>query len=131
MKHFDIDPDTWEWANFVPKEIACKCCGEVWEGDGVMPVFTAMSLHALQKVREAWGKPIIINSGHRCAAHNAAIGGAPMSYHLRIAFDVRIDKHDQVAFAKIAKDHGFTGIIYYPHFMHIDCRPFPLERVIP
>ena len=30
----------------------------------------------LQKIRDHFGKPITINSGYRCATHNAAVGGA-------------------------------------------------------
>lgn len=36
----------------------------------------------LQKLRVIIGKPILINSGYRTAAHNAAVGGSPNSQHL-------------------------------------------------
>lgn len=36
----------------------------------------------LDPLREAWGKPIIVNSGYRCAALNKAVGGVPTSMHL-------------------------------------------------
>ena len=36
----------------------------------------------LDPLREAWGKPIYVNSGYRCPALNKAVGGASSSQHL-------------------------------------------------
>ncbi len=36
---------------------------------------------ALDPLREAWGKPITVNSGFRCEALNKAVGGAADSQH--------------------------------------------------
>ena len=36
----------------------------------------------LDPIREAWGKPIYINSGYRCPALNKAVGGVKNSSHL-------------------------------------------------
>ena len=36
----------------------------------------------LNRGREKFGRPLVINSGCRCAAHNAAVGGARRSAHL-------------------------------------------------
>lgn len=35
----------------------------------------------LSNIRQAFGKPILINSGYRCPALNQAVGGHPKSYH--------------------------------------------------
>ena len=37
----------------------------------------------LNKIREAYGKPIIVTSGYRCAELNKKVGGKPTSQHLR------------------------------------------------
>jgi len=37
----------------------------------------------LEPLREHFGVPIKINSGFRCRALNAAVGGAPNSYHTK------------------------------------------------
>lgn len=37
----------------------------------------------LDPLREAWGKPIIVNSGYRCPELNKAVGGSKSSHHLR------------------------------------------------
>ena len=36
----------------------------------------------LNRGREKFGRPLVINCGCRCAAHNAAVGGARKSAHL-------------------------------------------------
>ena len=38
--------------------------------------------NVLDPLREAWGRPIIVNSGYRCAELNKAVGGSPTSHHL-------------------------------------------------
>lgn len=35
----------------------------------------------LDKVREMWGKPLIVNSGYRCDNLNKAVGGSAKSQH--------------------------------------------------
>lgn len=37
----------------------------------------------LDPIREAWGKPIGVNSGYRCRRLNEAVGGATNSQHLK------------------------------------------------
>ncbi|WP_298063849.1 D-Ala-D-Ala carboxypeptidase family metallohydrolase [uncultured Rikenella sp.] len=37
----------------------------------------------LDPIRTVWGAPIVVNSGYRCPALNAAVGGVPTSQHLR------------------------------------------------
>ena len=37
----------------------------------------------LQPLRDAWGKPLAINSGYRCPEVNQAVGGVPTSQHTK------------------------------------------------
>ena len=37
----------------------------------------------LDPLRQAWGRPIHVNSGYRCPAVNKAVGGSRTSHHLR------------------------------------------------
>lgn len=37
--------------------------------------------NVLDPLREAWGRPIIVNSGYRCDALNKVVGGVPTSQH--------------------------------------------------
>ena len=39
--------------------------------------------NVLDPVREMWGKPIMVNSGYRCAELNSAVGGKRTSQHLK------------------------------------------------
>ncbi|NDV57676.1 D-Ala-D-Ala carboxypeptidase family metallohydrolase [Bacteroides sp. 519] len=43
---------------------------------------TSLVTNVLDPLREAWGKPIYVNSGYRSAALNRKLKGAPNSQHL-------------------------------------------------
>jgi len=102
----------WPWRNFTPSEMACRCgCGEIFYGPKFYDV--------LQALRDEVG-PLTITSGHRCRRHNALVGGAPMSQHLKLAVDVRLHGHDRIELARAARRHGFTGLGYYQTFLHLD-----------
>lgn len=111
----------WPWKNFAPREIACKCCGELWLKDA-MPSYFILAMDKLQALRDLWGEPIIINSGHRCSKHNADVGGVKGSQHLTIAFDCRCPKERQKEFAELALKTGFHVARPYPDkgFVHLD-----------
>ena len=50
----EFDMNEWEWINFTPKELSCKCCGQYYHDPA--------SLDALQEARNIAGKAFIINS---------------------------------------------------------------------
>lgn len=111
----------WPWKNFVPREIGCKCCGELWSNKS-MPSYFILAMDRLQALRNSWNKPIIINSGHRCKKHNIEVGGAKQSQHLIIAFDCRCPKEEQKEFVDLALKVGFHVARPYPDngFVHLD-----------
>lgn len=75
--------------------------------------------------------PLIINSGHRSALHNAAIGGAPLSQHKKMAVDISLNGHDPGRLRRAAIEAGFLGIGLANTFIHVDLRR-PIEgRVFP
>ncbi len=116
----DAPKTDWRWPNFSPSELASKREGEL--------LVDPKSLDALQKLRNMLGKPILITSAYRSAKHNAAVGGAPNSYHMKgMAFDCRMENQDPEEFVRLAKACGFNGIGYYPeqNFIHIDTRATP------
>ena len=43
----------------------------------VIDNLTALVNNVLDPLRQAWGKPIHVNSGYRCPALNKAVGGVP------------------------------------------------------
>lgn len=117
--HFSqVDMKDWRWPSFSPREIACKGTGELVVDD--------QALDKLQSLRDNLGKPLILTSAYRSAAHNRRVGGAKNSKHMYgIAFDVRMDNHDPHEFEAAARAVGFTGFGYYPKsgFMHVDTGP--------
>lgn len=50
---------------------------------GVIIALTALVEKVLDPAREAFGAPILVNSGYRSLALNKAVGGAATSQHLR------------------------------------------------
>lgn len=114
----DFPLGEWRWPNFSPQEMASK-------GEGELLIDPA-SMDKLQKLRNTLGKPLLITSAYRSAAHNSKVGGVPNSQHrLGKAFDVRMENQDPAHFEAVAKASGFTGIGHYPKsgFMHIDTGP--------
>ena len=100
-------------------EFACKCgCGF----DAVNPVL----VEALQKLRDAMGRPVRVISGCRCAAHNKAVGGAAASQHLAgNAADVCVvgmtAREIYRGAAGIIAFHGI-GVSDEKEFVHLDVR---------
>jgi uncharacterized protein YcbK (DUF882 family) len=60
--------------NFSSKELKCPCCGLFKKNDSLALL--------LQTIRDAIGRPVIINSGTRCTTHNKEVGGVGNSAHL-------------------------------------------------
>jgi zinc D-Ala-D-Ala carboxypeptidase len=105
------------WPHFSLAEIACRCCGEL----AIWPE----ALDALERLRRAMAAPLVINSGHRCALHNARVGGAPLSLHKKLAFDVALGAHDPARLFRLARAAGFRGFGFGQTFLHLDTRANP------
>lgn len=71
--------------------------------------------NVLDPLREAWGGPIVVNSGYRSRELNIAIGGAPNSHHLQgMAADITVGSlvNNKKLFELIQKlDLPFTQLI--------------------
>ena len=113
-------------ANFTVAEFACK--------DGSDPVFVDSSLAALlQKIRDHFGRPVVITSGYRTASHNTRVGGSKSSQHLLgRAADIQVQDTDPLAVAAYAESlmPGWGGVGRYPvkagrtkGWVHVDTRP--------
>ena len=88
-------------------EMACRHCGEIY----YWPAF----MDRLQKARDLAGRPFHIHSAHRCSLHNARIGGAPLSQHLKLAADIGLAGHIQQA----ALPSLPSGGLYRLRILHI------------
>lgn len=120
----DFPMDQWRWPNFSPQEMACRGTGKL--------AIDPRSMDMLQELRDLLGRPLIINSAYRSPEHNANVGGARASMHLRAqAFDVNMANHDPHVFEQAARAVGFKGIGRYPsarhNFIHIDTRTSPAQ----
>lgn len=117
-----FDTTGWRWPHFSPRELACKCGGRFCDGEYWHdPSF----LDSLEALRRRVGRPLMVNSGHRCAGWNVEIGGAPQSRHLEIAVDISLIGHDRFALLAAAEQLGFTGIGLGRNFLHLDRRLQP------
>ena len=123
-----FDTSLWRWPHFSPRELACRCGG--WFCEGAYwhdPDF----LDALEALRACAGRALVINSGHRCAAWNAHVGGAAHSQHKAIAVDIALTGHDRHALLAAARRLGFTGTGLGKTFLHLDRRPVPASWFYP
>ncbi|MGJ8563288.1 MAG: YcbK family protein [Alphaproteobacteria bacterium] len=105
----------WPWPYFSQAEMACRHCGESY----AWPEF----MSRLQTARERSGQAFHVLSAHRCALHNARVGGAPLSQHLRLAADIALSGHDPSQLYTVCREAGFTGFGFYSTFLHIDLGP--------
>ncbi len=97
---------------------------------------TALVANVLDPLREAWGKPVTVNSGYRCPALNRAVGGSKTSHHLRgMAADIttgnRTDNRRLFQLA-INMDLPFTQLIDERGFswIHISHDPDNIKRQV-
>lgn len=109
--------------NFLASEFLCKgsgCCSSGKIDEDLVEI--------LQKIRDAFGKPVHINSGYRCPKHNEKVGGAPGSYHTYgQAADISVKDTAPAEVAKYAESIGVLGIGLYEtdadgYFVHVDTR---------
>lgn len=111
-------PGEWyaRWPHFKPSELACRHCGMLPE------TLDEELLDKLELLRALIGKPLKVNSGHRCRAHNLAVGGAAYSQHKNLAVDLSLVGHDPRALYNASIALGFLGIGLGDSFIHLDMR---------
>jgi len=104
--------------HFKKEEFLCPCCasGEVSE---VLVMW-------LEILRRAWGEPIFVNSGWRCAVRNLKVGGARASRDLiGCAADIRTKSPaapELPKFTLLAERlcrHSGWEFVLYPTFIHV------------
>ena len=79
----------------------------------------------LQKIRDHFGKPVIINSAYRTEQKNKSVNGAKFSQHkYGVACDIHINGVTPLEVAKYAETlmTNSGGIGLYKTFTHVDVR---------
>ena len=106
--------------NFKVSEFACKHCGENKIHQDVIDM--------AQAIRDELGVPVMVNSGYRCAEHNARVGGIKGSYHTKgLAADLSCRLGAGIMFEAVKKLHAqgklqaLSYCIKYKWGIHIDC----------
>lgn len=112
--------------HFVLNELKCSCgkC-ETTASD-----IDSNLVYNLEKLRDAFGLPLKINSGYRCEDHNKAVGGAKNSQHkYGKAADIstkHFNSEDKYRLIQlIFRMNTFTGIGIHRDFIHVDTRKSP------
>jgi uncharacterized protein YcbK (DUF882 family) len=101
--------------HFSRSEFACSCnCG--------FDTIDTVTLEALEAIRGHFEAPVMITSACRCTAHNAAVGGAENSQHVKgRAADIQVKGVEPERIANYAEDLGMS-VGRYSTFTHIDSR---------
>lgn len=87
---------------FSNDELRCKCgCNQ--------NKFSQETLRKLNRLRQALGEPIVLNSAYRCPQHNKDIG-ATQTHATGQAVDIRCSHRDAYLILGLADVFGFTGI---------------------
>lgn len=103
--------------HFKAREFQCK---DKTEG---LLVATEL-IETLEKIRNNFNAPVIINSGYRTPSWNSKVNGSSNSYHCKgMAADIVVKGHTSLEVARYANsimEQG--GVIRYTNFTHIDIR---------
>jgi zinc D-Ala-D-Ala carboxypeptidase len=114
--------------NFNSDEFDCACsnlaCKNTLIDEGLIKL--------LEKFRTSVGTRININSGYRCEAHNAAVGGEEHSQHI-LGTAADISRSDKILWCTLEKDYaeeifknGGLGTYITPAnrylWLHVDSR---------
>lgn len=103
--------------HFTRHEFSCRCgCG--------FDTVDINLIRMLEKARDYFNKPIVINSACRCPEHNAAVGGGKRSQHLlgRAADIVVADTKPDVVASFFEANYANCGVGRYETFTHVDSR---------
>ena len=126
MKHFTI-------SEMLKSDTAIK--QRLWNGapKEAEENLKALVDEVLDPLREAYGRPIRVNSGYRCPRLNNLVGGTPNSQHMRgEAADIQPvvgNEADLPELARILIENGkFDQLILYPTFIHVSHRKLGWNR---
>lgn len=98
---------------FNSDEFQCKCSYKDCDTTLLHP----WTIESITESRKELGRPIHINSAHRCQRHNADVGGSPTSSHMKgLAADISKDGDPEQQNRILNK--YFDVVIEYDTFFH-------------
>jgi uncharacterized protein YcbK (DUF882 family) len=109
------------WSEFTKSDVATRyrIMNAIKDWD-VRDNIIALVENILQPLRDAWGRPLFINSGYRCKELNEKVGGVETSQHRKgQAADVGCSDPLGLAKLLLKMDLDFDQAIVYPSFLHI------------
>ncbi|MFC1693312.1 YcbK family protein [Candidatus Latescibacterota bacterium] len=117
-------PNFYVTEHFMYSDFICPCCDTLKH----VPAFYR-HVPLLEQMWEIFGFPIVVTSGYRCKRHNADVGGAPRSWHLLFATDIKPEEEysDKLSEIRDVAEDLFSGIGIYETHIHLDLRP---ERLV-
>lgn len=103
--------------HFKAKEFQCKD-----QTEGLLIAVELLDM--LERIRNHFKAPVIINSGYRTPSWNSKVNGSPNSYHCKgMAADIVVKGHSSKEVAEYASSiMNLGGVIRYTNFVHIDVR---------
>lgn len=108
--------------DFAAYELSCRC------GCGLLPAQDFMD--KVQRVRDAYGRPMRVSSAARCPEHNAKVSATRSltgPHTTGRAIDISVTHKDAHRLLVIAVAQGFTGIGVNQkggaRFLHLDDLP--------
>ena len=107
-KYFTLD-------ELIHSDTADRLCIDNTPDDDAIDNLDRLVTRVLDKLRDGWGRPIIVTSGYRCKELNAAVGGARNSQHLRgRAADIISDDFEEFRrfVRRWCKDNEFDQCIF-------------------
>lgn len=120
----DADGSTahFSWSEFYCKDGSVFSGGKI--GDSRVKENIRQLMWKLEALRKKMGnKPITIVSGFRSISYNTSVNGAANSLHMYgVAADVKVLGKSVSQVRSMAKTCGFSGIIAYDSFTHLDSR---------
>lgn len=119
--------------DFSRSEFECKCgCGFFKENPLLIATLQKIRDYANRKSLNETDIPMFVNSGCRCAKHNASVGGVKRSRHLTgEAADVRIPGWESERLLNLIKRMVLEDRIYVGYAYKIDDTSVHIDVRIP
>lgn len=121
MKNIDQISANFTYSEFEDSEKAIELgLDNTIPNDNIRSAIRLLVINVLQPLRDAYGKPLVLNSGYRTPELNKAVKGSKNSQHTKgEAADIRAE--DPLLLLQLLQKHiiPFDQVILYDDFIHI------------